>query len=130
MNRLFIILLSLQIATGNILGCELSKLPFILQHYNEHQTQNTDISFWDFLNLHYFDTNHKNSDPCHNDLPLQHSHTITILDKTFTQICFIFGKIEPIIVAEKPIFQQEESHSVDYVKRLFRPPSHLLSFLC
>lgn len=129
MNRLFIILLSLQIATGNILGCELSKLPFILQHYNEHQAQNTDISFWDFLNLHYFDTNHKKSDPSHKNLPLQHSHTTTVLDKTFAPLRLIFSEVSMIVVAEKPIFQEEDSHSVDYVKRLFRPPSSLLSFL-
>ena len=129
MNRLFIIILSLQIATGNILGCELSKLPFILQHYNEHQTQNSNISFWDFLNLHYFDANHKNSDPSHNDLPLQHSHSITVLDKTFTPIFFNLKEVVPIVVAEKPIFQPENIYSVEYVKRLFRPPSTSASLL-
>jgi hypothetical protein len=32
---------------------DLSKIPYLLQHYRQHQLANTEFSFNEFLNLHY-----------------------------------------------------------------------------
>jgi hypothetical protein len=46
---------------------ELFKIPILLQHY---QTNHSNLSFWNFLKLHYSQTNH-HSDQDHENLPLQ-----------------------------------------------------------
>ncbi|MES2794967.1 MAG: hypothetical protein V4683_03320 [Bacteroidota bacterium] len=52
---------------------QLLKLPILIEHYSEHKTQNNEMSFWDFLSLHYNqEFNHDNTD---NKLPFK-SHNI------------------------------------------------------
>lgn len=42
---------------------QLVKLPFLLEHFKEHQQNNKSLSFFDFLEIHYFNegSNHQKS---------------------------------------------------------------------
>ena len=72
MKRLFIILIALQVLSGNHFLPELLKLPQLVQHFNEHRMENNGISLLDFLTLHYFNAEHQEKDKTrHKSLPLK-----------------------------------------------------------
>lgn len=52
---------------GIDLGCEIQKIPHLLDHYKEHKTNN-EWSFWQFLEEHYL-SNDASEDPEHENLP-------------------------------------------------------------
>lgn len=41
---------------------QLLKVPVLIEHYKEHKANNGDISFLDYIRLHYFSGNHKDAD--------------------------------------------------------------------
>jgi hypothetical protein len=56
-------------------GPELTKLPLLFMHYNEHLAEDSTLEFNSFLALHYSDTGHDETDhPGHEDLPFHHHH--------------------------------------------------------
>ncbi len=59
---------------------EILRLPILLEHYSQHKLKVRDISFWDFLVMHYkTDVSHDSDD---NQLPFKdptHSFTATTL---------------------------------------------------
>ncbi len=67
---------------------ELTKLPSLLEHFAEHQTQKGDLSLYEFISLHYSDESHHHDE---NDkrLPFKsHDHCVNynvayVLSKTF-----------------------------------------------
>lgn len=72
MKRTIVILLVLQVLSGNILLPELAKVPQLMQHFYQHQRENGAIDFLSFLKMHYADPEHQKSDPSHHSsLPLK-----------------------------------------------------------
>ncbi len=67
---LFVFILVIQFSSGNVLGDELAKIPFLLHHFNVYKAE-AKGSFFEFLRLHYADTMHRKADPAHHKLPLQ-----------------------------------------------------------
>jgi len=67
---LFVFVLVIQFSSGNVLGDELAKIPFLLHHFNVYKAE-AKGSFFAFLRLHYADTMHRKADPAHRNLPLQ-----------------------------------------------------------
>lgn len=67
---LFVSILVIQFSSGNVLGDELAKIPFLLCHFNAYKAE-AEGSFFEFLRLHYADTMHRKADPAHRNLPLQ-----------------------------------------------------------
>lgn len=47
-------------------------VPQLFWHYQEHCFEEGDISFAEFITLHYGDRDHAESDGSHEDLPFQH----------------------------------------------------------
>jgi hypothetical protein len=41
---------------------QLLKMPFLIEHFFEHKVQNTQLTLWEFLCLHYADTQAKDAD--------------------------------------------------------------------
>jgi hypothetical protein len=68
--KLLLILLSLQFATANAFLAEAGKLSFVWQHFQEHRAEAADITFLQFLCLHYADSQHEHADSQHKSLPL------------------------------------------------------------
>jgi hypothetical protein len=52
--------------------CQLGKLPVLVTHFQKHQKESPQIDFLAFLQLHYVDQTHQNSDQDHQNLPFQH----------------------------------------------------------
>jgi hypothetical protein len=75
MKRFLIILLALQLFSGNTLLPELAKIPALLSHFQEHQLENNTLNFFTFLKMHYADPEHQQNDKQrHGSLPLKASH--------------------------------------------------------
>lgn len=62
---------------------ELLRIPVLITHFKEHKEHNPDISFIDFLNLHYNnqlpDHHHDKEADTHNELPFSGSHGVSIV---------------------------------------------------
>lgn len=81
MKKIIAILLSIQILLGSLFpridAMELAKIGTLIQHYQEHKSvENQDLSFIDFLIMHYSTTsNHtKTAKHSHHNLPNFNSH--------------------------------------------------------
>ncbi len=48
-----IFLLSSYLLSSTIVG-ELVKIPAFIEHYQEHKMEDAEMTFWDFLEIHYF----------------------------------------------------------------------------
>ncbi|MBC7411451.1 MAG: hypothetical protein H7331_03225 [Bacteroidia bacterium] len=69
-NILLHTLLGLFVFTSTPLA-QLSKLPVLIAHYTEHQNENKQLSFIDFVKLHYNNTNCGQEDKHHEQLPFK-----------------------------------------------------------
>jgi uncharacterized protein YfbU (UPF0304 family) len=85
MKQMIAILLSMQILLGslfpNVDTTQLAKIGELIKHYQEHvATENQDLSFVDFLIMHYSsDSNHtKTAKHSHSNLPHLDSHHVVI----------------------------------------------------
>ncbi len=67
MIRFVLILFTLHFLSGNMLIGEVSKTVLLAKHYGEHQQQNSSITLFQFLKLHYQDQQHEHADPSHHD---------------------------------------------------------------
>lgn len=66
------LLLGLYLATNAHFG-EWLKLPELVQHYEEHQLMDSDLSWLEFVVMHYFDEERHTGDHDEDhDLPFQH----------------------------------------------------------
>ncbi len=82
---------------------DLAKLPRLIEHYHQHKTKTIDVSFIDFLNLHYGSEAEKHDQEeheKHQDLPFKTS------DCTFTHTIIIL-----------PLFKAPEITSLESVVR-------------
>ena len=80
-RRLLIILLAIQVVSAGYLPSELIKMGNLYRHYMEHREMGGGITLIAFIQLHYFDERHEDSDPQnHERLPLhQTGHLLTIV---------------------------------------------------
>ena len=74
MKKLLFIVLALQIVSaGNFLN-EVVKINSLVHHYYDHEKEGFPLGMIGFLKLHYFDSQHEDSDPKnHESLPLHHT---------------------------------------------------------
>lgn len=96
---------------------ELFKVPLLFQHY---QKRHTNLSFWDFLTVHYSQNNHLN-DIEHEKLPLQ---------KHCPEYCpcyliFILPTC-PNLLNDKIIFFSQDYKSYWFDNYFFLPENYLL----
>lgn len=71
---------------------QLTKLPSLVQHFSEHRTENTEMSLYDFISLHYSDESHHH-DENDKELPFKsHDHCVN------TSIAYVLPKSFPEII--------------------------------
>lgn len=72
MKSILVVVFSFHLATGGVLFTELAKVPFLVQHFQDHQKLNSGICFGQFLWMHYMVNKHRHDDnnKCHSQLPL------------------------------------------------------------
>ena len=96
------------------------KLPLLFKHYNEHQAQAEDLTFWEFLVLHY------ESDVAHDDqdmrLPFKDCHHS--LTTQFTALPVQKITLDPMTLLKDEhlhSFNHDQFHS-SFLDEIFQPP--------
>lgn len=90
---------------------ELTKIPELLKHFEDHKQENPSITLLEFLHLHYADSHHANQDrPLHQKLPFskhnqQHSVSLQVI-QSFEEIkssqnLTLLRKIEFVLYSER-----------------------------
>ena len=118
-QKLVILLLSLYLIASTEFHQVLS-LPLLVEHYVEHHEQVNDMTFWEFLVLHYkTDVPHDDQDmrlpfkDCHHSLTAQ-SIAMPVQKISLTQLIPIQG--------DRPLsFDHSQFHS-SYLGEIFQPP--------
>lgn len=73
MRLLLSVFLSLQIVTNFTFFEDVVRIPVLIEHFQHHtQTETPNISFLDFIVMHYFSATNDH-DATHDSLPLNHS---------------------------------------------------------
>jgi hypothetical protein len=77
---LFCIIIFVESAFPRIGFSDLASLPILFQHFQKHKLESREISFVQFLTLHYGDSEHADHDSKdHEKLPFSKSHRIHTL---------------------------------------------------
>jgi hypothetical protein len=132
MKGILVLLLSLQLLSGNQLLPELAKIPFLIHHFQEHQTENPNITFFHFLKMHYADAAHQQLDASrHGDLPLKNIHAPAF--EHFVSYTMPIVLQYALFYSDKIQFKQyfilKSWHDSQNLKSIFQPPRfHFASF--
>ncbi|HWA35580.1 MAG TPA: hypothetical protein VG737_15670 [Cyclobacteriaceae bacterium] len=99
---------------------ELLRLPLLFKHYQEHREQVADITFWEFLVMHYeTDVPHDDQDT---RLPFKtrnHSLASTALAVTSQRITLT---IPLPVVVKTALSPQHSVPNASYLDEIFQPP--------
>ena len=101
---------------------EALRLPVLLQHYAEHKQQVKDMSFWEFLVMHYqTDVSHDSQD---NRLPFKdrgHSYTAPVMALPFQKIAL--KEFTPMTeISHSSAYT--EAHIASPLRDIFQPPRY------
>lgn len=108
---------------GNTEAGQLVNLPKLITHYHQHKQLDSDVSFVDFVNMHYFgDDGITSDDNQDNELPFRQLH------KPFSAIAYIvpplasFNSNTTFVTPEKLIFVKNEIPISGHSTLPIRPP--------
>ncbi|MFM1771259.1 MAG: hypothetical protein RLZZ71_401 [Bacteroidota bacterium] len=115
---LIIQLSSLSLFAGGLLT-ELCRIPLLVEHFEEHEKANQDISFLSFLNEHYSQNDSNDSD--HGNLPFKsHVHTVSLLLAIESKSKILEPK--EFIEVQSFIFPSSIGNVVNTTIAVFQPP--------
>ncbi len=99
---------------------EVLRLPILLEHYSEHKKLSQEISFWDFLELHYkTDVAHDEHD---NQLPFKVlGHCFSAHSATEPDSKIAVSQPVPVIIPQ-PSSHYKESFFNSPLIAIFQPP--------
>ncbi len=99
---------------------EAMRLPILLEHYSEHKKLSQEISFWDFLELHYqTDVAHDEHD---NQLPFKVvGHCFSAHSATEPDVKISVVQLMPIIISQPAVHYKESSFNSPQIA-IFQPP--------
>ncbi|TDE13242.1 MULTISPECIES: hypothetical protein [Dyadobacter] len=112
---------------------ELSGIADLIEHYQEHEHEHADhdddlddndhhnISFLEFLSMHYADEHHKNS-AGHENLPFHHSHPSTAVNYFFTPIYSLVFQPVHYAAIERPKFSFISRLISSFSYSIWQPP--------
>ncbi|WP_344821805.1 hypothetical protein [Rurimicrobium arvi] len=104
---------------------ELMKLPVLMEHFAEHRQRNPQVTFIQFLCMHYTEQNVKDSD-YERDMQLPFktlSHSPMIWVGCIVPSAQITLHTRPVIAPEqKMLFPKEEAWSSQYLSFIWQPP--------
>jgi len=124
MRKLVLILLMIQVGTlpvfaGGLLT-ELFRVPDLVDHFYDHQQEDHDLTFFSFLNQHYFDVNSHNDDHEH-QLPFKSTDAHAVMIFSLTPRCEI-PTSEPQRVTRTYPWPLDASVILRYTGSIFQPP--------
>ena len=115
---LMIQLSSLSLFAGGLLT-ELCRIPLLIEHFEDHERANEEISFLTFLNEHYSETDSSDSD--HGNLPFKSQmHASSLL----LALEFRNRQPEPVdlIEAQSFVFPASIGNETNTTIAVFQPP--------
>ncbi|MBL7884531.1 MAG: hypothetical protein JNL69_10715, partial [Bacteroidia bacterium] len=75
MRLILALFISLQIITNNTFVEDIARIPLLFEHYHHHQKEETpNITFGEFLAMHYNNDHQDTNDINHHSLPLKHTN--------------------------------------------------------
>ena len=120
MSRLLAISFLVLYINSNTEFHEMLRLPILLEHYSEHKQKVSDISFWDFLVMHYkSDVSHDADD---NQLPFKdpaHSFTAPTLAIPIHKIMLSDTQL---IAEVSHVSSYQETFIASHLSDIFQPP--------
>lgn len=127
MKKAIAIFFCVQLLSGNTFATEVMKLPFLVQHYFEHEkAEHPDLGFGDYLWEHYVKDNHGDEEKGHCDekLPFKHcndccSHHTSIIVYTLPE------NSSPIVITHAEVnqhFMMNEQFISFYHCCIWQPP--------
>jgi hypothetical protein len=119
-SRLFAISLLVLYINSNTEFHEMLRLPILLEHYNQHKQKVSDISFWEFLVMHYKSGVSHDSDD--NQLPFKdpgHSFTAPTLAIPIHKIAL---KETVLITRTNHSYTYSETFVASHLSDIFQPP--------
>lgn len=99
---------------------ELCKLPSLVGHYTEHKLESKNLSFTDFILMHYNETSNHRNEENHEDLPLFHtccgSVVLFVTENVFQNVTWI---TEP---QQMPVTFIPNHYNYNFHHTIFQPP--------
>lgn len=106
---------------------QLLKLPLIFEHFSEHQKENRQITFSEFLKIHYLNAPVKDKDYDKDmQLPFKSSDDcISSISPAFVPVTIQHTAAEPIDISpEKIFFLKDQFLLSSYLANIWQPPKH------
>jgi hypothetical protein len=75
-KKVLTLMLAVHLFSGNVLMAEIGKLPFLWQHFFQHQEDKKGLTLEEFFAIHYLRNQHGGSDLEHHHLPLLSLHIV------------------------------------------------------
>ena len=102
-----------------LLAPEMAKLPMLVEHYREHTGSNSALDLSAFLELHYADGSHQDSDHQeHGNLPFHHHHSGAVLSSAPPDPV----SFPELFAAREAPFLPEDTELTGHQAELLRPP--------
>jgi hypothetical protein len=100
-----------------------SHLPDLLNHYQKHKLQSPEITFTEFLSLHYEDSNHLASSPSdHKDLPFSKRLHNTVTSVISQLMIVSIPESTYIIVVKSADSHNRGSQPIGIASSVWQPP--------
>jgi hypothetical protein len=124
-KRIVAVFLLMQILSANSFAMEIMRLPFLVQHYLEHEKQGqADSGFVAFLSGHYLEEDHADKGHCHEKLPFKHCHDCC--SHHLAQATYLVPESDLAIVCPDPsspvCMSSEENFCSLYSGTIWQPP--------
>jgi hypothetical protein len=109
---------------------ELMGVKALIEHYHAHEHHDEDshdshshddISFLEFLNMHYANDDHKNA-AGHENLPFHHDHPNTVVAYFFASFPNITFEAPQYFMVVKPKFLFEQRFDSNFFYSIWQPP--------
>lgn len=99
---------------------EVFRLPILVEHFVEHKELVNDLTFWDFLKMHYeSDVNHDTTDE---QLPFKvPGHSFTAISMVLPPLKINLTDVTPSAVVSYS-FDYKESYFSSSLQAIFQPP--------
>jgi hypothetical protein len=122
-KKIWALIMAVHLFSGNVLMAEIGKLPFLWQHFFQHQKSRSGVSVQEFLIIHYSKNRHRQSDLEHHHLPLVSLHVAPAAPALQPECMVLL--FQTVLVASRgsllPLVKQPVSSG--FKGRLLKPPA-------
>lgn len=98
---------------------ELGKIPYLVQHYNQHKSNGASATLLEFIFEHINVSNHSETD--HQNLPFQNHLVPNLYPVTLTN-CFSAIKVNTVHITTNVLFVHNIGKSATHSNRVWQPP--------